>query len=112
MIRAMDPAAPVPVVSLLSIDAWRESGGGWTWNNWYCIAQVPLTVADMKPRALLQYLRERGTLSQYSRGRVAVEDDGYNIVILAKGTREPLYAIAYGEADLAGNAMLPAPVTP
>lgn len=87
---------PVPQCSLLSIDAWREREG-WTWNNWHRLAYVPVTVADMPPRALLAWLRQSGYLSARSAGRVAVEDDGYNVVILARGTREPLFAVAYGE---------------
>lgn len=82
--------------SLLSIDAWRD-GSSWTWNNWHKVARVPVALADNTPRALLHWLRSFGYLTSGSAGRVAIEDDGYNIVIVARGTREPLFAIAYGE---------------
>ena len=59
--------------------------------------RVPVTVADMKPRALFAWLRAQGIASSASAGALAMEDDGYNVVILARGTREPLWAIAYGE---------------
>jgi hypothetical protein len=82
-------------VLVLSIDAWRDDGI-WTWNNWYRIGTAPLSLCDAKPRAILQWMRESGFTSQHSRGRLTIEDDGYNIVILARGTREPLFALEYG----------------
>ena len=85
-----------PVARLLSVDAWREPEG-WTWNNWHARGMVPLAWCDLKPRALLRRLRERGL--DLPPGEVRVEDDGYNVEIQARGTREPLYAIAYGEAQ-------------
>lgn len=85
-------------VTVLSIDAWRY-GDGWTWNAWYKVDVLPWEVLSYSPRKLLRTLREVGVLGDKSKGRVAVEDDGYNIVVLAKGTREPLYALAYGEGD-------------
>lgn len=50
-----------------------------------------------KARALLRNLRAFGL--DLPPGAVCVEDDGYNVEIQARGTREPLYAIAYGEAQ-------------
>lgn len=92
-----DALRPEPVkCSLLSIEAWRD-GSSWTWNSWHRLEYVPADLADLKPRALLKALRDRGTLAHATAGQLAIEDDGYNIVILARGTREPLYAIAYGE---------------
>lgn len=82
-------------VRVLSIDAWRD-GSSWTWNNWYSVGYFPLALVGLKPRALLREMRERGYLSDASRGRVSIDDDGYNIVICARGTGEPLFAIEYG----------------
>jgi hypothetical protein len=94
--RVTAPAQTTPqTVRVLSIDAWRD-GPGWTWNNWYSVASAPLSLCDAKPRAILQWFRESGILSQYSRGRCAIEDDGYNVVIVSRGTREPLFALEYG----------------
>lgn len=84
--------------SLLSIDAWRD-GSSWTWNNWRHMAYVPVGVADMKPRALFNWLRAEGYASASSAGCLAIEDDGYNVVIMDRGTRQPLWAIAYGEVQ-------------
>lgn len=85
---------------ILSIDAWRDCDGGWQWNNWFHCGDIDKAtferIAD-NPRALLRWLRDdAGALSDGSKGRVSVEDDGHNVVILAKGTREPLIAIEYG----------------
>lgn len=82
-------------IRILSVDAWRDAGG-WYWNNWHNVGTCPLSVCDMKPRQLLAYMRECGFLSDASKGRVSIEDDGHNVVILDKGTREPLFALEYG----------------
>jgi hypothetical protein len=79
--------------TVLSIDAWNGPEG-WFWNSWYKAGS--LDELPESNRKILRALRENGILSASSAGKVAIEDDGYNIVILAKGTREPLYAIEYG----------------
>lgn len=84
------------VVRLLSVDALRDADGGWQWNNWTSRGMVPAAWCDLKPRALLRALRESGRFDT-APGRVAIEDDGYNLVIVTRGTREPLGALAYGE---------------
>ena len=84
---------------LLSIDAWRDVDNGWSWNAWYEVGSVPLAYCDMPARALLRALRDDGFLSAASKGRCAVEDDGYNVIIKARGTDEPLFAIEYGNID-------------
>lgn len=85
------------VVNVLSIDAWRYDGC-WNWNAWYTVGTVPLATCDLTPRRLLAYLRKEGYLAEGSKGRVRVEDDGYNVVVLARGTGEPLIALEYGPA--------------
>lgn len=81
---------------VLRIDAWRDADGGWSWNQWWNVGSVDASVVDMKPRAMLRAMREAGFLSADSCGRIAIDDDGYNIVILARSTLEPLFAIEYG----------------
>ena len=89
-------------LKILSIDAWRD-GDGWTWNNWF--KRGTLTVREFRKlgattrqqtRATLAYLREHGYLSDASKGAVTLEDDGYNITVLDRRTREPMIAIEYG----------------
>lgn len=87
---------PQCTLRVLYIDAWREPGGGWTWNNWQHVGHVPAKLADMSPRRLLRAMREHGFLNDYSKGRVTVEDDGYNVVILRKSDCMPVLAIEYG----------------
>lgn len=83
-------------VSILLIDAWRYDGG-WTWNQWHKIGSCDVTICDLKPRALLAWLRSEGYLGEGSKGRVAIEDDQYNVVIVDKSTRP----IGAGRSDLA-----------
>jgi hypothetical protein len=84
--------------TILSIDAWRD-GSSWTWNNWHAVGRYPFAWLDLKPRALLRTMREAGYLSDASRGRVTVEDDGYNVCVLDRRTREPLFALEYGNHE-------------
>lgn len=87
---------------ILSIEAWRVSGG-WTWNSWHCRGMIPLqTLCAMdkpngKPdaRKLLSYLRDEHSL-WIPVGECEVVDDGYNYVIQYRGTQEPIYAVEYG----------------
>lgn len=81
---------------VLRIDAWR-CDGSWTWNDWHQVGTVDQEEfrEGTTDRAILMRLRKAGFLGSYSRGRVAVEDDGINIVIVSRGTREPLLAIEY-----------------
>lgn len=85
-----------PVVRLLCVDAWRD-GGGWTWNAWHNRGMVPAAWCDLSPRMLLHRLRKRGGIALPAPGRAMIEDDGYNIVIMLRSTREPVAALAYGE---------------
>jgi predicted house-cleaning NTP pyrophosphatase (Maf/HAM1 superfamily) len=83
-------------VSILSIDAWRDPQG-WSWNNWYKVGTCDVSICDLSVREILRYMRSEGYLSATSAGKVAIDDDQYNVVIVNKNTREPLFAIAYGE---------------
>ena len=86
-------------MKILSIDAWREPEGGWTWNDYFYCQNMPAEVFEKiadHPRKLFRWFRDAGMLADGSKGRVACEDDGYNVIIVNKSTREPLYAIEYG----------------
>lgn len=82
---------------ILSIDAWREDQS-WTWNNWFSTGQtISIDCLNWSHRKLLKYLRDdAGILSDYSKGKVSIDDDQYNLVICDKNNRRPLYAIEYG----------------
>ncbi len=86
-------------VRILSIDAWRD-GDGWTWNQWFNVGEIDLDAVNIdNARQLLKYMRSEGYLKASSAGRAAIEDDGYNVVILDKNTREPIFAIEYGASQ-------------
>jgi len=80
---------------VLSIDAWRDGDHGWFWNQWFSAGKFNLEEGETN-RSILRKMRDGGWLADASKGKVAVEDDQYNLVIVAKGTREPLFAIEYG----------------
>lgn len=81
---------------VLSIDAWRGHEGGWDWNKWFDVGRAPVETLNYTPRRLLAWFRDEGYLSAQSAGRLAVQDDGYNIVITDRRNGCPLYAIEYG----------------
>lgn len=86
--------------NLLSIDAWRECEGGWTWNQWYSLeTDIYLAESQLTPRKIFSALRKWGYLTSESKGRVSIDDDGHNIVIQDKDTFEPLLALCYGEFE-------------
>lgn len=93
-------------VHVLSIDAWRNgpAAGDWTWNNWHKVGTVDVGTIDawgwpVRARRVLAWARREGYLGSRSIGRCVVQDDGYNVVIAARGTGEPLFAIEYGAVE-------------
>lgn len=90
---------------ILSIDAWAGMERGiWEWNNWHHVGNFPAALIGESSRKILKYFREElGMLNENSAGRVSIEDDGYNIVILEKSNRRPLYAIEYGDESQEEN---------
>ena len=84
---------------ILSIDAWGNSEGGWDWNQWYHVGEFPTKLLDKSNRVLLRWLRENDFLGKASIGKCAIEDDGFNIVVLQRSNNMPLYAIEYGCLD-------------
>ena len=81
---------------LVSIDAWRDYDGGWTWNQWYTVEDGVYLGNDITARRLLKFMRQSGWLTEKSKGRVRI--DWHNemcepfIEILNKNTGEPLLA--------------------
>ena len=84
---------------LLSIDAWRDCEG-WSWNQWFTVETgIYFEERELTPRKILAALRKWGFLTEESKGRLAINDDQYNIVIEDKNTHEPLLALCYGMHD-------------
>jgi len=90
--------------SILSIDAWRESDGGWTWNDAHIIERgVYFGDEALTPRKILRAFRRWGYLNENSKGKVAVRDEYFGtnnlvgsdiIEIVARGTGEPIFALS------------------
>ena len=85
------------MLKILSIDAWADTEPkSWNWNMWYNAGEISEEAVTWSPRKLLKHFRDIGLLNQNSAGKCAIEDDQYNIVIVDKSNRRPLYAIVYG----------------
>jgi hypothetical protein len=85
-------------IRVLNIDAWRDDNG-WQWNNWHqvkTITREEFEKLSATNRRALKWFRDAGLLSSDSAGRVAIDDDNYNLTVIDKSTREPLFAIEYG----------------
>ena len=82
---------------LLSIEAWRYDDS-WTWNQWYSLENgIYWNESELTTRKILKALRKWGYLTEQSKGRLCVDDDGYNYIIQNKDTFEPILALCYGE---------------
>lgn len=84
-------------LELVSIDAWREYEGGWTWNNAFRVeSDIWLHESRLTSRKILAFLRRAGYLTEYSKGRVRVEEiptfEPF-FEIQDKNTGEPLFAL-------------------
>ena len=79
---------------VLSIDAWGNEDDGYDWNNWFNAGTIELhSIED--DAWILHEMADKG----FIRGVEGydIEDDQYNLVIVDKASREPLYAIEYGQ---------------
>ena len=85
----------VQTFPVLSIDAWAEPDGGWTWNQWFNVGSIDLDL-DAEDRQIIQAMVNAGYLTALALESAVVEDDGYNLVIVDMETREPVFAIEYG----------------
>ena len=80
--------------SLLSVDGWRGRDGIWFWSEGYTVeSALYISEADTTPRKLFKYLRECGYLSERSKGKLSLYDDGYNLVIAVSYTHLTLPTI-------------------
>ncbi len=85
-------------LNLLSIEAWADGEHNWQWNTWSSVENdIYMDKGELTTRKILKYLRKWGYLSTESKGKLTVEDDGYNYVIVNRTTFEPIYALCYGE---------------
>lgn len=85
----------VQTFPVLSIDAWGNPEEGYEWNQWFHIGSIDLDLEDPSEN-IMQLMIDKGYLNDKAKTLGEIEDDGYNLVVLNKETREPLIAIEYG----------------
>lgn len=79
---------------VLSIDAWGNEDGGYDWNQWFNAGTIELhSIED--DDWVLHEMAEKGFIRDAK--LCDIEDDQYNLVIVNKASREPLFAIEYGQ---------------
>ena len=81
--------------NLIGIDAWRDDCG-WTWNNHFILEHdICFGINSLTPRKILAALRKWGYLSEYSKGKVRI-DNSINecLVIENRNTGEPVLALS------------------
>ena len=87
--------ANVQTFPVLSIDAWGNPQDGYEWNEWFNVGTIDLDL-DAENRDIIRAMVNAGYLTKAGLDVAEVEDDGYNLVIIDKETREPAFAIEYG----------------
>lgn len=88
---------------VLSIDAWND-GDSWTWNNWFNNGEYDsLENGELNEENALGYffneyysLNERNKSIKDFLENYDIDDDQYNLVLVRKSDRMPIYAIEYG----------------
>jgi len=85
-------------MKILSIDAWAEPEGGWTWNAWYNVGEISKEEFEKlnTNRKILKWFRDEGYLKPTSGGLCGVYDDQHNITITERSNGRPIMAIEYG----------------
>ena len=78
---------------VLSIDAWGNPDVGYEWNQWFNAGEIKLASIE-DDDMILRELQDQGFITDASKGDI--EDDQYNLVVVDKVTREPIFAIEYG----------------
>lgn len=80
---------------VLSIEAWPSmEEGSWEWNSWHRVGELELTLSELDNP--IEIMIKEKFLKESARERAELEDDGHNVVIVDKETREPIFAIEYG----------------
>ena len=85
----------VQTFPVLSVDAWGNQEDGYDWNQWFNVGTIDIDLDD-ENREIIRAMVNAGYLTKAGLDVCDIEDDGYNIVILDKETREPVFAIEYG----------------
>ena len=83
------------VSKVISIDAWRDEMGGWTWNDaHYTGIDFPEELLEASNRKILAWMRDHGPLSEASKGKIAIVEYGErDLEFQIRTTGEPIFAI-------------------
>jgi hypothetical protein len=85
-------------IRVLNVSAYKDDGY-WNWNYWNTVAEITKEqfLALKSDRQTIKFVRdELGLLSEHSKGKIAVDDDGYNVTIVQKSNNMPIFALEYG----------------
>ena len=93
---------------VLSIDAWADCCGCeckedtptcWTWNNWFNAGEYDeMEYGILNEENALKFFTD-GVIKPGRAHEFEIDDDQYNLVLINKKTRMPLYAIEYGSKE-------------
>ena len=85
-------------MKILSIDAWAEPEGGWTWNQWFHVGDIDK--ADFEAlktdKQTAVWFHENGFTTNADMRSITIDDDQYNVCICEKKSGRPIFAIEYG----------------
>ena len=83
-------------MKILSIDAWGNEEEGYEWNAWFDIGNITKEEFETlrSDEDFVNFFYQAGYINIET--RVVIEDDQYNIVVMAAEDLRPLYAIEYG----------------
>ena len=83
--------------NLVSIDSWRDDGA-WYWNDTTRIEDDIIIHDDSTtPRKLFRFMRRNGWLTEYSKGRIRLDDAWPYLTIEDRGTGEQLLCLIANE---------------
>ena len=85
-------------MKVLSIDAWWDGEGGYTWNNWWKVGEISKEEFESlkTEKDYRLWFKRNGYTTTANKRKVSIDDDQYNIVLSDAKTGRPLYAIEYG----------------
>jgi len=85
-------------MKILSVDAWAEPEGGWTWNNWFDIGSISKEEFETlkTDKEFRLWFKRNGYTTTANKRKVSIDDDQYNVCLCDAKDGRPLYAIEYG----------------
>lgn len=90
-------------IEVRSIDAWAEPEGGWSYNQTFKILgfdEKNYLHEEITHRKILEFMREKGFLTDYSKGKVYVNSDIWpHIEIGGKTDGQPWFEIYLDEEN-------------